>query len=218
MAGHCRVPSHQSIPSLFFIITQYWLYQCKLRIVPVNFAVVCLDRSGIGPMLAASGRSRVGSGILRHIYRVVLFFVCYVELFWCYVFFVCTASPVSTATECRNKNVIETSLRYLSHSAVTIIVRYEIISDIFQVAFSNALYWTNIYVSNSYPNPTEVFFWWSNWQYLGFRLGNGVAPNRQQVPTSYYLTQRWSILLKLICVTRLKCVDIYCFITVLYVL
>ena len=72
MAGHCRVPSHQSIPSLFFNITQYWLYQCKLRIVPVNFAVVCLDRSGIGPMLAASGRCRVGSGILRHIYRVVL--------------------------------------------------------------------------------------------------------------------------------------------------
>ena len=48
-----------------------------------------------------------------------LVFVCYVELFWCYVFFVCTASPVSTATECRNKNVIESRLRYLSHSAVT---------------------------------------------------------------------------------------------------
>ena len=39
---------------------------------PCEFAVVCLDRSGIGPMLAASGRCRVGSGILRHIYRVVL--------------------------------------------------------------------------------------------------------------------------------------------------
>ena len=56
MAGHCRVPIHESIPSLFFDITQYWLYQCKLRIFPMNLPW-CRD----------------GSGMLRHIHRVVLF-------------------------------------------------------------------------------------------------------------------------------------------------
>ena len=48
-----------------------------------------------------------------------LVFVRYVELFWCYVSFVCTASPVSTATECRNEIVTKNSLRYLSHIALT---------------------------------------------------------------------------------------------------
>ena len=70
------------------------------------------DVSSIGPM----------PGRFWHIAAYLqgcLVFVCYVELFWCYVFFVCTASPVSTATECRNKIVTKTSLRYLSHSAVT---------------------------------------------------------------------------------------------------
>ena len=60
--------------------------------------------------------------------------ICYVDLFWCSVLFVCTASPVSTATVCRNKIVTETSLRYLSNSAATI-------SEI--CALANSSQWVN---------------------------------------------------------------------------
>ena len=118
MAGHCRVPSHQSIPSLFFNITQYWLYQCKLRIVPVNLpwcawtvpesARCWQHRADAGSVLAYCG-ILTGLSCFRMLCGVVLM-LCFLR---------CTASPVSTATECRNKNVIETSLRYLPHRAVT---------------------------------------------------------------------------------------------------
>ena len=35
----------------------------------------------------------------------MLYVMCYMELLWCYLLFVCTASLVSTTTVCRNKDV-----------------------------------------------------------------------------------------------------------------
>ena len=94
------------------------------------------DVSSIGPM----------PGRFWHIAAYLqgcLDFVCYVELFWCYVFFVCTASPVSTATECRNKIVTKTSLRYLSHSAVTLIVKLIVNSNLNSASIGSGGY-TNL--------------------------------------------------------------------------
>ena len=82
-----------------------------------EFAVVCRGRPDLGPMLLGPVPGRFWH--IAAYLQGCLVFVCYLELFWCYVLFVCTASPLSTATECRNKIVTKTSLRYLSHSAVT---------------------------------------------------------------------------------------------------
>ena len=92
-------------------------YNLNIGCTSVNFVLsLCICRGVPGPIRNRPDVSSIGPmpGRFWHIAAYLqgcLVFVCYVELFWCYVLFVCTASPVSTATECRNKNVIETSLR-----------------------------------------------------------------------------------------------------------